>query len=172
MIERKIGKGSVLLTTVSYFLSNEAMVRERRPDLLLYILGGKKRIVFDEYHNGVAVEPGVASLLRQYHLEWTIAGLLLVAALFIWRNSMPLVPPVRRAAAPLLSQGKDAASGLTNLLRRNVPGDKILDLCYNEWRKTQQDKNKVEAVGSMIKSARSKPQDEYNAISEMLKKRK
>ena len=171
VIERKIGRGSILLATISYFLSNEAMVRERRPELLLYILGGKQKAVFDEFHNGVSVDPGVASLLRKYHLEWTIAGLLLVAALFIWRNSMPLVPPARRSASALLSEGKDAASGLTNLLRRNVPAREIMDLCYNEWRKSPQSKNKVEAVGSMIKSARSKPQEQYNAISEMLKKR-
>src|SRR5205823_1940371 len=37
MIERKMGKGSIVLSADSYFLSNEAMSKERHPELIAWL---------------------------------------------------------------------------------------------------------------------------------------
>ena len=92
MVERKFGAGSVVFCTDSYFLSNEAMLKERHADLLAWVIGPSSRVMFDEAHLGIVEEPGVAMLMRKYRLHGLVAGLLLLAALFIWKNSSRFAP--------------------------------------------------------------------------------
>src|SRR5262249_9019701 len=79
LIEAPVGKGSIVLAATSYFLSNEAMTRERLPELLVWLIGGKTSVIFDEYHHGVASNPGVATLARKYDLQWLFFALILIA---------------------------------------------------------------------------------------------
>src|SRR5262249_7509494 len=83
VVEGMVGKGSIVLSAESYFLSNEAMLKERRPELLAWLVGKHQNVVFDEFDRGIAVDPGVASLLRKYHLQWFVLGFLALAGLFI-----------------------------------------------------------------------------------------
>ncbi len=183
IMERRLGKGSIVLSTLNYFLSNEAMVKERHPELLAWLPGVKREIVFDEYHHGVFTNPGVATLIRKYRLHWLVLGLFVLAGLFVWQSALPLVPPYedRSDAAGVAARGKDSASGLMNLLRRNVPASQILFICYEQWKKSAGNqtvtKNKLERINSMIDSQRSlparqrNPLETYNAISRILKER-
>ncbi|HTR42984.1 MAG TPA: DUF4350 domain-containing protein, partial [Pseudomonadales bacterium] len=92
VIERKFGAGSVVMATDSYFVSNEAMEKDRHADLLAWFVGGNKNVVFDEAHLGIVETSGVAALMRKYRLEGLAGGLILLAGLFIWKNSASLVP--------------------------------------------------------------------------------
>jgi len=83
VIERKWGSGTLVMATDSYFLSNEAMRRDRHPDLLAWLVGPNKQVVFDEAHFGIVETSGVAGLIRKYRLHGLMAGLILVAGLFI-----------------------------------------------------------------------------------------
>jgi len=137
IIERSFGAGSLVLSTDSYFLSNESLRNERHADLLAWLAGGHRDIIFDETHLGVEDRPGVAGLMRQYHLQGVLLALALIAALFLWKNSMPLVPPPPgepdegRGATV---QGREASAGFASLLRRGIsPGD-ILFTCVAEWK--------------------------------------
>ncbi len=93
LIERQFGKGSVVMATDSYFVSNEAMAKDRHADLLAWLVGANRNVVFDEAHFGVVETSGVAMLMRKYRLHGLAAGLLLLAGLFIWKNASSLVPP-------------------------------------------------------------------------------
>lgn len=85
--EKSFGRGSVVLATDTYFLSNEAMWQEREPQLLVWLIGPAEHIVFDEAHLGVVESSGVAVLMRKYRLTGFIGALVLLAGLFIWKNS-------------------------------------------------------------------------------------
>ena len=186
MIERQMSKGTVILASDSYFLSNEAMVRSRHPELIAWLVGDRKEIVFDEYFHGIATSPGVATLARRYRLHGVVAGILALVALFIWKNSLSFVPPHPDAPANArtgaLAEGKDSTAGLTNLLRRSIPLRDVLSVCYQEWRKSHaqtaiRKSNQLERIDSIYKSAKSgsfKQRDAvraYNEISAVLKEK-
>lgn len=137
VIERTYGKGSVLIASDSYFASNEAMVKERRPELLARLAGPNSAVIFDETHFGIRESPGIAALGRKYRLHGLFSGLLLLAALFLWKNSSSVVPPGGgRAEEAGAQEGKDSLSGLAGLLRRTIPRGEILAACAEEWKKT------------------------------------
>jgi hypothetical protein len=136
VIERKFGHGSVAFATDSYFISNEALEKDRHADLLAWVIGPVKNVVFDEAHLGVAETSGVAVLMRKYRLHGLALGLILLAGLFIWKNAVSLVPPHEDESKRDFVTGKNAAAGFVNLLRRNIPLRDLLAACFDEWKKS------------------------------------
>jgi hypothetical protein len=136
VVERQLCAGSILLAADAFFLSNEAQRSDRQPALLGRVFSGPPRIVFDEEHLGVSEQPGIANLARKYHLHGTVAALLLLAALFVWKNAVPFLPPRDDPAADGVVTGKESAEGFENLLRRTIPPGDLLGVCVEEWRKT------------------------------------
>lgn len=136
LIERPFGKGSVVMATDSYFVSNEAMARDRHADLLAWLVGANKTVVFDEAHFGIVETSGIAMLMRKYRLHGLAAGLVLLAGLFIWKNSSSLVPPHAEQDRQGYIAGKDSAAGFVNLLRRSIAPRDLLPVCFAEWKKS------------------------------------
>ncbi|MCI0602634.1 hypothetical protein L0156_06435 [bacterium] len=179
IIERKFGRGSIVLSAESYFLSNEAMAKEPQPDLLVWLVGNKKSVIFDEYHHGIASDSGVMYLARKYDLEWFLSAFVLLALLFIWKSAAPLVAPEQESVMTPQS-GKESIAGLTNLLRRNVPVQQLLSVSFSEWQKSA--KNITEAkqkeMESIVVGEKAKPARQrnlpaaYNALGRALKQRR
>jgi hypothetical protein len=138
LVERDFGKGSIVLLADSYLTSNSAMRDRRYPDLLLRLLGGSRTAVFDETHLGVFESPGIMSLVKKYRLTSFLVALLLLAGLYLWKNSIPLVPSAGsgRFGDDGITTDKDAVGGLISLLRRNIPKAELLDVCFREWTKS------------------------------------
>jgi len=137
IVERDYGNGSLVLCSDSYFVSNEALLREQHADLLSWLIGAHPEIVFDETHFGIEEEPGVAGLLKHYHLQGVLLALAVIAGLFVWRSSLPLVPPPAKAVirdAGALVEGKQASAGLASLLRRSLAPTEVLFTCFAEWK--------------------------------------
>lgn len=136
LVERPFGRGSLVLAADSYPFSNEALRQSREPRLLTWYLGGNSQAVFEETHLGTQNDPGIAAMARRYHLHALAVALLILAALFIWRNSVAFLPPdaeqLADEAAHQIS-GKDAGEGFINLLRRNVPPVELLKVCLEQW---------------------------------------
>jgi hypothetical protein len=183
VIERKFDRGSVVIATDSYFVSNEAMVRNRHADLLAWLIGPGKNVVFDEAHFGILETSGVATLMRKYRLHGLAAGLVLLAGLFIWKNSTSLVPPLADERLENFVTGKDSATGFVNLLRRNIAPRDLLTTCFAEWKKSVAQKGKMstsrfqqaEAIFSAEKTLPNKDRNSiaaYQKISEVLGKQK
>jgi hypothetical protein len=138
LIERRMGTGSIVFLSESYPTLNGAMRDQRYPALLLRLLGGNKTAVFDETHLGVAENPGIMSLVEKYRLTYFLVALLLLACLYLWKNSVPLVPSraLERSGDDGVTTDKDAVGGLISLLRRNIPAADLLDVCFREWMKS------------------------------------
>lgn len=184
VIERAMGRGSIVLSALSYVFSNEAMRDERQSGLLAWFVGDGIRVVFDEYHHGISSRPGMGSLLRDYSLHWVVAVALVLGALFVWRNALSLVPPaIDPAGTPHAPDpGRDCASGLANLLRRNVPQREILAACLNEWVKSKERlvpgrTPELDRIRELVVRERETVAEEkdcvrtYNAVVELLKRR-
>jgi hypothetical protein len=136
VVERRFGAGTVVLATDSYFLSNEALLKDRHPDLLAWLVGPAHKVIFDEAHFGIVDTAGVASLIRKYRLHGLAASLLLLAGLFLWQNAARFVPPTPEERAPDYVAGKESAAGFVNLLRRNVAPRDLLQTCFAQWQKS------------------------------------
>ncbi len=137
VIERRFGRGSIVLAADSFFLSNEAMRAERLPKLLAWTFDGPSALVFDEEHHGVRDDPGIASLARKYHLQGVVAGILLIALLFVWKNAVRFIPAYADDIGDGgVVAGKESAEGFVNLLRRTIKPSEILPVCIAEWRKS------------------------------------
>ena len=136
VIERELGAGSIVLATDSYLLSNEAMVNDRHAAFLAWLIGPARHVVFDEAHFGIVESSGVAILMRKYRLHGLAAGLILLAGLFVWKNSMSFLPPYREPSASEQVRGKEASAGFVNLLRRNIRPADVLGVCFEQWTKS------------------------------------
>jgi hypothetical protein len=137
VIQRKSGLGTIVLCADSFLFSNEALARERSPEFLLWALGRARRIVIDETHLGIARGSSVMVLVREYRLDGLFFGLVLLAALWVWKNSFPFVPAYTEATAdPGAIQGKTAREGVVHLLEQNLPVDQLPAICLREWSKS------------------------------------
>ncbi len=138
LIERPVGKGSLVLSADSFFISNEALRSERHSQLLVWLMGPNSKIVFDEAHFGIYKQPSVAALLRHRRFHWVLLVLVVMALLFVWKNAVYFVPPHKDDAlsgADVVSD-KNYTRGLIAMLRRNIPSNKILQICGQEWERT------------------------------------
>ena len=162
IIERPMGQGTIVLCADSFFISNEALRSERHPQMLVWLLGGHSNIIFDESHFGIYKHPGVAGLLRHYRFHWFFGALALVALLFVWKSAVYFVPPRQEdiaSEAEVVSE-KDYTQGLIALLRRNIRGRKILQVCGQEWEQTFKNDQRIQsgAVEHMASILQTKSQ--------------
>jgi hypothetical protein len=140
LIERRFGSGSLVLSADSYFVSNEALRKERHPKLLAWLAGRNTTVLFDETHLGVLEAPGIAALVRKYRLHGLVIGLTLLAGLFVWKNTARFVPPYREDVVETRRDavaGRDSAAGFVNLLRRGISPADVLSVCFAEWKKSR-----------------------------------
>lgn len=138
MIERAQGAGSIVIATDSYFVSNEAMRKERAPELLAWLAGASREIIFNETHLGVQEQPGVATLFRRYRLHGGVIALVLLALLFIWKNAASFVPHPAGSPVAAPVSGLESATGFQNLLRRSLAPGQLLQTSLDEWHKSAQ----------------------------------
>jgi hypothetical protein len=136
VIERRFGRGNIVLCADSYHFSNEALRRDREPQFIAWSVGSARMVRFDETHLGVTQEPGVAALLREYRLGGVFIALLVLAGLFVWQNSVSFMPPYEEQLArerAELVEGKDSATGFINLLKRNIVPADLMKVCIEQW---------------------------------------
>ena len=174
-----------MLCADSFFISNEALWSERHPQLLVMLIGGNSRIIFDETHFGIFKQPSVAQLLRHYRFHWFFAALVILALLFIWKSASYFVPPPQDdvlTGADVVSE-KDYTQGLIALLRRNIAGSQVLQICVGEWEQTLKKSKRTRAVtlmrirglagSGLTDSKKSKdPVKEYRKISKLISEEK
>jgi hypothetical protein len=171
LVERKLGSGSIVLAADSYCFSNEALLKERYPNLLAWLSGSARTAIFDETHLGVQENRGVAALARKYRLHGFAAGLLGLAGLFAWRFGSSLIPPyeeeVRREQGELVT-GKESAVGFTNLLRRNISSRELLKICLEEWNKSCRHRvpvPRLQKIQAVIDSQNALPERQRDPVA-------
>ena len=183
IVEKSLGNGSIVLCADSYFLSNEALLAERHPRLLVWLIGGHANLVFDEAHHGLYRQPSVAQLVRHFQFHWFFAVLAALALLFVWKSAVYFIPPAPdddRNGADVVSE-KDYTQGLIALLRRNLPSNQLLRVCAREWEQTFKKNRRIDAVvfkrirsiagaGSIDSKPGKDPVNEYRKISREIKR--
>lgn len=171
IVERTYGLGSIVLCADSWVFSNEALRLERRPQFLARTLGDRTDILFDETHHGVLEDPGIATLARRYRLHAAFAICLLLGILFVWRNAVPFVPPEPASADTETVSGHDAASGLTNLLRRGISPKQLAATCLTQWRQSQPrpvSATDLETAQAVAADTAKTPLERYQALCKLL----
>lgn len=140
IIQRALGTGTVVMAADSYFASNEALWRGAHPGFLLWMIGGKTRLVFDETLHGSVESGGAMKMIRRYRFHGFLIGLVILVALLAWRGDASLTPASEALESGLGSGGavigEETASGLERLLRRNIPPRRLLRVCVEVWRDT------------------------------------
>ena len=172
-IERTFGKGTIVLVADTYPLSNQGLRDARDAAYIAGIIGPATHITFDENHFGVAETGSIAKLMRRYRLQGAIGVLLVVAALFLWRNASSLLPP-RTVVADAAVEGRDSLEGLSALLHRGVAQKQLLDTCFNEWSKSAKREspartNKIKE--EIARTGATAPVDAYRAACRILTER-
>ncbi len=136
LIQRQLGQGSIVLATSSFFLSNEAMLRDRQVTLLAWLTGSPSRLIFDEFHHGLRSRESIAGLIRSHNLHGVIIILLLLALLFVWKNSSSLLPRSKSQEKPAHHRiGRDQFEGMVNTLRLHPPKN-LVATTLQQWEKS------------------------------------
>ncbi|WP_138085739.1 DUF4350 domain-containing protein [Phragmitibacter flavus] len=136
MVEKSAGRGSMVVCTDSYFVSNEALLKEPAPEFLLWLMGGNSStVIFDETHLGTKESPGIMALARRFRLHGFFVGGLLLFGLFVWQASSSLVPQRGSDRGDGSVSGQGATAGLVSLLRRGVSRRQLLSKCFEAWDK-------------------------------------
>lgn len=173
LVERRMGRGTVVLCADAYPFSNEALLEEREPELLAWLIGPARRVVFDEAHLGVQEDPGVATLARRYRLHGVFAALLVLAGLYVWKNSVSFLPPLAgrdQTDGREVVLGRDSAAGFVNLLRRSIPRDQILKVCVEQWnadcaQTARPSFDRLERMQSVIDAENALPPRQRNPVA-------
>ena len=125
-------KGRVLFLADGSALRNGELQEKRNTELVARVFGAGLPVVFDESHLGVTESGGVGVLLRRYRLFPAIALMLGAALLFVWRNSVSLMPAREPVSAGMTPQ---PAASLRTLLAQRVPRGKLLETLVGEWKR-------------------------------------
>ena len=168
-IEREFGHGTVVLLAASNDFSNQSVVASDRLPQVTAELGANTHIEFDESHLGIAESGSVVGLARRFHMMGLAAGLAIVAALFIWRNSSSF--PVGQASRPVALAGRTSASGLLTLLRKNITPRELSAACWQQWlagRRREFSAERVERAAAIARDMADRPLEAAREIHAVL----
>jgi len=178
IVEKPLGRGSIVLIADAYCLSNEAMHRDRATGLLSWLVGDNRRVTFFENPLGLSEDNGVGFLARRYGLGGAMALTALLGGLYAWRRLVAFIPPRDAGTADgaeLLTY--EPAAGMTTLLRRSLGPSEVLGAGVEEWRKSRRAGGgsrgslaRLEAEWKTHDPAQS-PSKIYNALVRALKPR-
>ncbi len=178
IIERQFGKGSIVLCSDSFFLSNEGLSGDPPSRLLAALFTPTSTVVFDEEHLGVTETLNVAMLARRMRFEGVVIGLVVIAALFIWKQSTSLLPRLESSSSDHDVTGTDANEGFINLLHRSIPPGNLLDACVGAWARARGRLIKTEErahIDAVLRSHRDRSLKDsaaaYRTIAETLKRK-
>ncbi len=135
--QRVYGRGSIVLLTDDYLFSNEALLKHRYPELLAWVLGDPRTIIFDETHLGVSESTGVAILMRRYRLGGFCLACAVLMLLVVWRGVSPLLPAhAGRSRGNVMLAEHSTEAGLGDLVRRSVPTVDLPREAFRQWQES------------------------------------
>lgn len=154
VMERKVGAGSVVLCSDAFFLSNEALRKDRDPEFLTWMIGGNPTVIFSETHLGTQQQDRIMTLVRRYRLHGVVFGFALLGILFVWHHATTLIPRsnLTPRATPASATERSHQDGLDNLLARFIPRRELLDTCVKEWSQQFQHDAKLPQVRQIAAS--------------------
>jgi hypothetical protein len=134
VIERPWGRGTIVIATDNFSVTNEAMRHDRETSYVAWLAPAVRPVVFEETHLGVVRPTGVMTLMRRYRLVPVLFAAILLVGLYVWRNAASLVPKtadVRNMAT--VEPGFSTVAGIANLARRSVSRSDALETCWRQF---------------------------------------
>ena len=132
---KKSGKppvpGTLVLAGEATWLSNEGLQKSRDSQRLLTLLGGRRHVIFEESHLGVERSGSIGQLLRRYRLGGAALVLLILSALFFWRNASSLIPEPDSTEELIAHPSGEGA--LVSLVRGAIPPAAITASALSLW---------------------------------------
>lgn len=174
--ERNYGKGSVVLASDAYFASNEALWQGADSEFLLWLIGDRRRVIFDESIHGAEQTTGVMQWIRHYRLHGFFVGLLVFVVLLAWRSGSSLIPKRQTfEVGDEVIVGESADEGLVRLLKRGVKPSSLLKRCVDLWKGAQasadSDHARRQEIEMLLDQA-TDPVAGYRQIVAMLRRRR
>lgn len=137
VIERQYGQGSIVVMMDDYLFSNEALFKHRYSNFLTWVIGNKRKVIFEETHLGVAERGGIAVLMRHYKLGSFILASVCFMGLVIWRGVCPLLPAFSHSKRGNIVRAEHSTeAGLSDLVRRSLPLSTMPRQAYELWKKS------------------------------------
>ena len=184
VVERRWGRGSIVVATDSFFVSNEALHREAVPEFLIWLVGKNSKVVFDETIHGTLETGGTMKLIRYYRLHGVFLGIIFFVVLWAWRSSSSLAPGSEELERGLVAPGgaitgQPMDGGLIHLLKKSIPRKDLLEHCVEIWHSSRQrevlEKNEKQ-VREILARHQSDPKkfgvvEAFRSISEALRRR-
>lgn len=170
VMERTMGSGSIVLSSDSYYFSNEALREHPAPEFLAWIAGDSTTSLFSEVHLGTQQRDRIMTLMRRYRLHGVLFAFALIGILFVWHHGTTLVPrrEVDERPGAATNVERSHGDGLDNLLVRFIPRDQLLDTCVREWSHGLPNDGRALAVTRLRAAQRERsgtdPASEYNEI--------
>lgn len=137
MVERPLGKGSMVLIADTYWASNEALFAFLPGRLLSLLAAGHTRLLFDERHLGLHRNDSLVDLLVKYRMHLLLPSLLLLLLAYFWKLRSAFDAPETAVASSRSPAEPLGGAGLAGLLRRNIPAGELLGNCYSQWKETE-----------------------------------
>ncbi len=181
VVQRPWGRGTLVMSADSYLFSNEALRNHRFAGLLAWLVVPGHRVIFDEFHHGLAHQPGIATLARKYRLQGVFGALMVLVVLFVWRQAAVFVPPQRAGEEPAgPAAGRSTGQGMVDLARRHIQSKELLTTCYEAWQAYGAQKvpeTLVTRIQALVQQAAGNPKQNdpvkvYQQICELLKQGK
>ena len=169
-IEKDFGKGTIALFVESDDFNNQSSVAGDRFGLVSRAIGSNRHIVFDEQHFGIEQGGSIMQMARRFRLTGLVLGLLLIAALALWRNASGF-PPVSSTGAAGLLTGRTSQAGLLTLLRRHVAPRDLTEVCWQEWlngNRGQISRARLERAAEIVRTHGARPLDAAREITALL----
>jgi hypothetical protein len=133
VVSRPFGNGTIVLCSDSYFLSNEGLSGDPPGRLLELLFQGRAQIIFDEEHLGVTETPNIAMLARRMRLGGLVFALVVIAILYVWKQSTRLLPRQDDEQTSDEVTGTAANEGFIHLLHRSIAPGSLLETCAAAW---------------------------------------
>lgn len=164
VMERSWGRGSIVVMTETYPLSNEALHTAADPAIIRWLLGSHQQLQMVETHLGVVEEPGIAALARRYGLTGALIVLGVWLLLFAWRRMALFLPAPPESRTLELTY--ESTAGLEALMRRSVAPDDLVAICEEEWKRTASPGDRDRVAREPFNS----PVEGYNQITRSLRR--
>lgn len=166
MMERLVGRGSIVLIADPYFLTNEALQRYRSTPLLSWVVGPNRHVIFQEDIHGGERDGGIMTMVRRFGFTEAVLSLLVLALFFVWKEMATFIPASPREDEVILAIAPTA--GLSALLRRAIAPKSLFKDIVGQWRRQapEADRRRIDALPEA-----SDPLSAYNSALSALKRR-
>jgi Domain of unknown function (DUF4350) len=174
LIKRRYGSGELVLCSDSFLMSNEAMAGKPSGKLILYLLGGRKQVFFEETHLGSYESRNITWLISRYNLIWVLLALGVTVGLFVWRSLLTPSDSDRPISKiPDVAIDNDSLAAPAGLFQQDFPARELPGLCLDEFLKSGKGKRLSQTKRELMKAAskHQRPLEAYNLCVNEYKKK-